>query len=336
MAKKTLIAIGIANFMFASLVYAQQTQSASPITAQLPQPVAEQKIGDLSNKDVNPYQQATLSNPVVPPSVPHSGELPPMPEFPSKEFKNSAGLNLSMSPEEIRLLRRMLWEREVALNESPITPPKPVTSTLPVSLSPGSTPPLLRTFANIKTSFVVLDATGQPWPVENFAVGSDSFLVKRLDNDLGSTFSITTLSMSAQSNLIIKLQGNPTPVVVDLVAGQREVDVRTELRVQGRGPNALVSANSLIKGFDANLNSVLDGVSPSGGKELTVVGSENIKAWKMPDDKMIIRSPFKLTSIANPNFARSADGTHVYEIPATTKISAFIDGKFITFSITGW
>lgn len=242
---------------------------------------------------------------------------------------------LGMTPEQIRALRRTIDERQKAAAEQP-NPPKAVTGSISVSLSPGSTPPVIRTSQGSVSSFVVVDATGASWPVENFQVGSPLFKLSRLDQGQGSTFAIETMGMYGQSNIILKLAGIPTPVSVTLLAGQREMDSRVELRVQGRGPNASIVAGSLPQGADARLLSVLDGVPPDGGRRLKVTGLEQVSAWLLPDQTLVVRTPVRIIKPATTQFVSSSDGTYVYTFRATPLLLGIANGQFVNIGISGW
>lgn len=269
--------------------------------------------------------------PVTPPS-----SLPPLPGPNTAEVAYAQDAMLSVTPEQIRELRRMVDERQRATSEIP-NPPKSVTGSVSVSLSPGSTPPIIRPFIGSTSSFVVVDSTGAPWPVENFRIANpDVFPVNRLDGPHGSSFTVDTTLPYGQSNLVLKLVGVPAPVVIGLVAGQKEHDARVEVRVQGRGPNSTVSSGSLMAGTDARLLPVLDGMAPSGGKTLSVGGVDGVRAWLLPSGRLMVRSPVKIISPASTSFVISADGTHVYEFARTTQLLGLVDGQYVPMTVGGW
>ena len=274
---------------------------------------------------------AASDAPMAPPTA-----LPPLPGPNTAEFALAQDNVMSVTPEQIRELRRLLDARQRAAAELP-NPPKPVTGSVSVSLSPGSTPPVIRPYMGSTSSFVVVDSTGAPWPVENFRIANtDLFPVHRLDGPQGSAFTIDTTVPYGQSNLVLKLQGVPAPVVISLVAGQPEHDARVEVRIQGRGPNSTVSTGSLMAGTDSRLLPVLDGIAPSSGKPLTVGGMGGVRAWLLPSGRLLVRSPVKIVSPASTQFIVSADGTHVYEFAQTTQLLGLVDGQFIQMTVGGW
>jgi intracellular multiplication protein IcmK len=280
-----------------------------------------------------------ISNPSPLPSTAPAAPplaLPPLPGPNTSEVAAVQDALLGVTPEQIRELRRMLDARQRASSEL-VNPPKPVTGSVSVSLSPGATPPVIRPYMGSTSSFVVVDSTGAPWPVENFRIANmDLFPVNRLDGPQGSAFTIDTTVPYGQSNLVLKLAGVPAPVVISLVAGQREHDARVEVRIQGRGPNSTVAAGSLMAGTDSRLLPVLDGIAPSGGKSLSVGGLEGVRAWLLPSGRLLVRSPVKIVSPASTTFVVSADGTHVYEFAQTTQLLGLVDGQFVQMTVNGW
>lgn len=307
-------------------------QAAAPAGAQLPPPgTYAQQVQQQPPVAVANPSPLPSSAPAAPPLA-----LPPLPGPNTAEVAHVQDALLGVTPEQIRELRRMLDARQRASSEL-VNPPKPVTGSVSVSLSPGATPPVIRPYMGSTSSFVVVDSTGAPWPVENFRIANqDLFPVNRLDGPQGSAFTIDTTVPYGQSNLVLKLAGVPAPVVISLVAGQREHDARVEVRIQGRGPNSTVSAGSLMAGTDSRLLPVLDGIAPSGGKPLNVGGLEGVRAWLLPSGRLLVRSPVKIVSPASTTFVVSADGTHVYEFAQTTQLLGLVDGQFVQMTVNGW
>lgn len=294
-------------------------------------------------------QQNTTGMPIGAPgeinSAPQAApqNLPPLPgnmvDPNANSFNTVKDGYLSVTPSQIRQLRQDVDERQRAASELPGTAPKPVTGSVTVSLSPGSVPSVIRPYMNHTTSFVVVDRTGAPWPVENFKVGNkNAFTVERLDADSteGSSFTIDTKGMYVASNLILKLKGVPTPVVIDLISGQKFRDERVEVRVASRGPNASIAATgSVAEATDSRLLPVLDGIAPERGKQLKVVGGEGTKAWLVAG-KMVVRTPYKIISPASRSFVSSSDGTNVYVFTPSAQLVASAGSEFINISIQGW
>ena len=308
--------------------FAQQNQGSTPPAGQMIQPQAN--VPGLPN-----VYGTVPSNTGAPPQVP-ARELPPLPTS-SNELPNVVSDQLGITPAQIRSLHETVDARQQAAADM-INPPKSVTSSITVSLAPGSTPPVIRPFYGTTTSFLVVDSTGQPWPVENIHNGNDAmFKIDRLDGPGGSSFTIDAQQPYGQSNLILKLKGVPTPVVITLVAGQKVQDSRVEVRVEGRGPNASqpIVSQSLPQGTNSALLPVLDGIAPVGGVPLKVLGASGVQAWLTPDGRMVVRSPYRLLSPVMAAIS-SADGTTVYKLPATPKLLTLQNGAYVYLTVTGW
>lgn len=272
---------------------------------------------------------AQSAAPVPPPVAPPS-ELPPLPS----EFEQGIKNTLPITPEQILILRAELERRQKAASQ-PVSPPKSVTGSISVPLSPGSTPPVIRPFFGVSTSITVLDSTGTVWPVENFSIGNKTlFQVDRLDGPQGSTFVISPTQPFGESNLILKMAGLHTPVVINLVSGQKIHDARVEARIMARGPNAVVTSMPMIKAADSRLLSVLDGVPPAG-RPISVKGDPASSAWLMPDGRIWLRTRLAVANPAPLQMVSASDGTRVYEIPATPSILAIDNGSFVTLTLDG-
>lgn len=301
---------------------------AAPQYGQAPQYPA----GTSYPQQASQYQTAPTGQPA--PQIAPTG-LPPLPS----DFQLGVEAAMPLSPGEVRELRRRLDALQKAASDLP-HPPSSKTGSVAVSLDPGSTPAVIRPFFGVSTSLVLVDSTGAPWPVENFVVGNKAlFQVERLDGGTGSSFVISPLQAHGQSNLILKLVGIPTPVVLNLVLGQKVHDARIEARIQGRGPNAIVSSASLAPGVDSRLLGVLDGVPP-GGRELVVRASDGraagaSRAWMAPDGKLWLRTGLNIVSPAPLSFVSSSDGMRVYRINPSSKVLAMLDGVFVTLTLDG-
>jgi len=269
--------------------------------------------------------QQTMPQPSAPPT-----ELPPLPS----EFETGVKDTLPLTPEQIRYLRAELDRRQKAASDLP-NPPKSVTGSISVPLSPGATPPIVRPFFGVSTSITILDSSGSVWPVENFSIGNKTlFQVDRLDGAQGSTFIISPTQSYGQSNMIFKLAGLSTPVVINLVSGQKIHDARVEARIQALGPNATVSSTPMIKAVDSRLLSVLDGVPPAG-RQLKVKGDQSSSAWITPDGRVWLRTRLKVVSPAPLSFVSSSDGTHVYELTSSSSVLVMSGTQFSTITLDG-
>lgn len=240
---------------------------------------------------------------------------------------------LALSPQQITTLRTMLDESQRAVSLYPGVPPKPTSSSIMVSMSPGSTPPVIRLRLGYVTSLVFLDSTGQPWPVAGYDLGNPTAfnIQPNVPDGKSDMLLVQARDRYQQGNLAVMLQGENTPVMLTLIPGQRAVDYRVDLRIPGVGPNGLLVSNGLPQTENPMLLSFLDGTPPNGARVLTVEGAP-AQAWDY-DGRLYLRTRVDVLSpgwIASMN---SPDGTHVYELTKTPVVLASERGAMIQLSI---
>jgi intracellular multiplication protein IcmK len=246
---------------------------------------------------------------------------------------------LNVAEDRIREINRELYKKSRVMNEGPVTAPKAVSGVITTHVSPGSTSPVVRLFKNRTSTLIITDMTGQPWPILNFdGLSDEDFTVKRLDNPSpdGYVLSITPKGAFVAGNLALVLKGLPTPLNIEFVSAQKEVDVSTELRVQAKGPNTQFTSIGLPTSLDTSLLSVLQGVAPTSAKELKV-SSNAVQAWLAKDGSMYVRTRYKIMSPAFDNVTQSPDGTFAYKmIPVSVVLFKVEDGRFGEFTVDGF
>lgn len=239
-----------------------------------------------------------------------------------------------LSPKEITQLKQTYQTNQFA-QESPVgTPPKPTATSQFVNLSPGSTPPVIRLSQGFVSSLVFLDSTGAPWPISAYDLGDPAAFNVQWDKT-SNTLMIQSTKLYTYGNLAIRLQGLNTPVMLTLIPGQKAVDYRVDLRVQGYGPNA--KNMPLEEGLPPSANdvllNVLDGVPPAGSTRLTVSGGD-ARAWLL-DDRMFVRTNLTILSPGWVGSMTSADGMHAYEIQKSPVLLVSWHGKVMQLKVEG-
>lgn len=250
-------------------------------------------------------------------------------------FKKLLETALPLTPEQILELRRQQDESQRAVATTPKAPPRPVSATLTVDLSPGVTPPIIRLAAGFVTSLVFVDATGQPWPVVDYSLGNPKNFNIQWDKKTNTLFMQST-SVYATGNLAVRLQDLDTPVMISLVSGQSNVDYRVDMRIRARGPNAIapIVQTNMPGAIHADLLNVLDGVPPPESQELDV-SDDFSRAWLLTNKKLIFRTKLTVLSPAWSAVVSSPDGTRVYEMGNTPLILAISHGKTIKIQVKG-
>ena len=136
-------------------------------------------------------------------------------------------------------------------------------------------------------------------------------------------------------NLAVRLRGLNTPVMLTLIPGQKAVDYRVDLRVQGYGPNA--KNTPLEEGLPPSVSDlllhVLDGVPPPGSARLTVSGGD-ARAWLL-SDRMFVRTNLTILSPGWIGSMTSADGMHAYEMQKSPVLLVSWHGKVMQLKVEG-
>ena len=135
--------------------------------------------------------------------------------------------------------------------------------------------------------------------------------------------------------MAVRLEGLNTPVMLTLIPGQKEVDYRVDMRIQGMGPNAQVPVlgDNLPPSANRVLLHVLDGVPPAGSTRLTVSGGD-ARAWLFKN-KMYVRTNLSILSPAWLATMTSADGMHAYEMQKSPVILVTWHGKVMQLKVEG-
>lgn len=250
-------------------------------------------------------------------------------------FKDLLDRISPLNPEQIVEMRKQQDRTQRAVATMPDAPPRPVSSTLTVDLSPGANPPVIRLGFGFVTSIVFVDSTGQSWPIADYNLGDPKHFNINWDKKTNTLFMQSTTPYN-NGNLAVRLATLNTPIMISLVSGQKEIDYRVDVQVPGRGPNALtqVIGDSLPTAPNPLLLNVLDGIPPPGSQELEVCGGCG-RAW-LYKGKLIFRSQLMLLSPAWLATVSSLDGTRVYEMNPTPLLVASHNGQTVKIVLKGF
>ncbi len=281
---------------------------------------------------ITPPMSYKKSQQVMLKSAPYS----PAPSQDSKDaFKLLMQQNTPLTPQQVVKLRQLIDQSQRAAAIPANVPPKPVSSTLMVNLSPGATPPAIRLAQGYVTSLVFVDSTGSTWPIQSYDIGNPKTANIQWDGK-SNILLIQAISPYGDSDLVLRLVGLPTPITLELVSGQRVVDYRTDIHVPGIGPNTkdLPIGTGLPNSANQLLLDVLDGVAPPGSQQLTVRGGD-CEAWLL-GNTMYLRT---LLTVLSPGWMGrmvSPDGMHAYEMQKTSSVLVSQYGQPIELKIEGF
>ncbi len=291
-----------------------------------PSSVAPAPIGAANSSPGLPQQQPTSETAVLTDADNALIDL--------KSFEGVARQLFPLSPEQIIRLKQIYHSQEFAQTSTAGTPPKPTATSQFVNLSPGSTPPVIRLSQGFVSSLVFLDSTGAPWPISAYDLGDPSSFNIEWDKT-SNTLMIQALKLYNYGNLAVRLKGLNTPVMLTLIPGQKAVDYRVDLRIQGYGPNA--KRMPLEEGIPPSANDVLlhvlDGVPPAGSQRLTVSGGD-ARAWIL-NDIMYVRTNLTILSPGWIGSMTSADGMHAYEMQKSPVLLVSWHGKVMQLKVEG-
>lgn len=249
-------------------------------------------------------------------------------------FEGTEQQMFPLSPEQILRLKQTYHTQEYAKASTAGTPPKPTATSQFVNLSPGSTPPVIRLSQGFVSSLVFLDSTGAPWPISAYDLGDPAAFNIQWDKT-SNTLMIQATKLYNYGNLAVRLHGLNTPVMLTLIPGQKAVDYRVDLRIQGYGPNA--KQLPLEQGLPSSANDillhVLEGVPPPGSSRLTVSGGD-ARAW-LYNDKMYVRTNLTILSPGWVGSMTSADGMHAYELQQSPVLLVSWHGKVMHLKVEG-
>lgn len=265
--------------------------------------------------------------------------LPPSQVQPSEDadiaFNQLLQQNMPLSPQQVLELHQQIDVSQRAAATPPVVPPKPVSSTLMINLAPGTTPPAVRLAQGYVSSLVFVDSTGAPWPIAAFDIGNPKAVNIQWDGK-SNILILQAVNPYSNGDIVVQLVGLPTPITLELVAGQRVVDYRVDIHVAGIGPNTkeLPIGTALPNSANQLLLGVLDGVAPAGSKPLSVKGIDAL-AWLL-GERIYLRTRFTVLSPGWIGTMVSSDGMHAYEIPRTSSVLISRYGEPVEIRIEGF
>jgi intracellular multiplication protein IcmK len=253
-------------------------------------------------------------------------------EMIQQKFDESKTELLPLTPEQIKSYQKRLQETEKAIRVTP--PPKIISLTKRISLTPGSEIPKVNMAPGYVTSLVFYDVTGAPWPVTSQTSGNnDFFQVTRPEVLPGNLLVISPKTNHASTNLVLTLTGHDLPVTLQLKTVDHAKDWETEgliaFQIDQRGPNAFSPqvGETIKSSASQTIMSFVDNIPPKDAKIL-IADPEytGLSAW-MFKEKIYVRTHHSLLWPAWDQTASGAGGRlKVYSLPLVPSIMISIDG----------
>ncbi len=245
-------------------------------------------------------------------------------------FEESLRQLMPLTDGQIQEYRTHSDKRERALLP---TSPDLNSRTVRVSLEPGKKPVKVFTTANIATSLVFHDATGQPWPVTSVTNGGPNFFqILRPELPDGNLLNVMPIQGYGASTIVVTLQDKDVPLVIRLEADsvrspERKADALVLFQLVHNGPKASIPVTKDIQEtVTSDMLAFLDQVPPKKAVRLvTNPSQEKLTIW-MLNDKHYIRTAHTLMWPAWSAVVNGAGNVKCYEVPVTSRITLSIGG----------
>lgn len=238
---------------------------------------------------------------------------------------------LPLTPDEIfELLDRYRDVREASESRIGGAPePEVVLST--VSLDPGVAPPIIKLSPGHVTTLNVVDATGQPWPIQDISWGGNFEVIQPQQGE--HVVRISPMKAHEVGNLSVRLLDLNTPITFSLRTYLDQVQYRFDAQIPELGP---YSEAPLIDNFEigatagnVELTKILNGTPPAGTSKLDVDGVDGRTTAYDLNGQIFVRTPLTLLSPGWNSSIKSADGTTVYIINKSPVLLLSDNGKMV-------
>lgn len=203
------------------------------------------------------------------------------------------------------------------------TPPHSSTVTIQATLTPGTTPPVVKLSNGYATALSFLDDTGAPWPVESVTVGDESQFRVEFPKKPGNVVIISPTHYLSQSNLIVLLKGASVPLTLSLQSSRHASYYDADVTLDQSGPNARSPKSVPMPAVADNsvMRAILDGAGPvtQGVKQLTIHGAAHTTAF-LAHGHLYLRTPYTVLSPGWIAVTRSPNES-VYQMPLVSPIT---------------
>ena len=262
-------------------------------------------------------------------------------------FQSIAQTVSPLSNDQAKMIRYLWNESQRMTTYKGAAPPEPINSSKVISLDNGKLPTVVRLNAGYVSVLAFYDATGAIWPIKGYDIGNPSSVnivwnEGTAEEEAAGESYANTLLLQAQTlykttNLVVMLRGLNTPVILELIPGQQQVDYRMDIQVPKQGPHAKkIAEKDLFTGGDVPgyLVDLINGIAPAKSIQAHVMGGE-AQAW-IYKKKLLIRTTLEIISPAWAVKLNGANGmVHVYELPLTSSLIALKNGEVVKLKIEG-
>ena len=271
--------------------------------------------------------------------TPGAAQLPKLPALPGEISAARQAVDDALPQDTAQALAELKRRVDDVLRVSgtPVnTSAKPKSGHVELTQQPGEEIPIVRLAPGVPTNLIFTDVTGAPWPIEYAVPGTNGQFEILMPSANTPTLQMRPIVPNAYGGASIKLVGNPIPVSITVAAAQKIVDVRLDVVIMKKGPNAQApmvdTGSNAAMPHDAVLTTFLYGIAPSGAKELKST-SRNVKAWNF-NGLLYVRSTVPLVSPNPIRQSRTVDGTYAYVLPQVPIINITSDGVISSVTVS--
>ncbi len=239
-----------------------------------------------------------------------------------------------MTPEMVDKFLAAYFENEVAISNRP--EPNPLIDFQLISLDQGREPPVVRVTPGIASAVGFFDATGTPWPVNQFIVGDGTnFEILQL-GDQSNSLTISPLARVGQTNLVISLKGEATPLVLKVEISSETVHYQVNFQITRPGPEARISNPDPADHFplpgNQELLKALAGTFPEEEASRVELDGINAMGW-VRGEELFIRSRHVLLSPPWLGSLTGPDGVVSYQLPYTSILLFSVGDRVIKVTL---
>ncbi|MDR1777977.1 MAG: DotH/IcmK family type IV secretion protein [Desulfovibrio sp.] len=258
---------------------------------------------------------------------------------PQALFQESLRQMMPLNEGQIQEYRERSDQREKA-----VLPASPHlgSRTVRVSLEPGNNPVAVRTTANVATSLVFHDSTGQPWSITSVTNGGPNFFqVLRPELPEGNLLNVIPTQGYGTSTIVVTLEKQDIPLVIRLESDsvrspERKADALVLFQLAHHGPKAALPIIENIKETaDSTMLAFLDSVPPAKAVRAGLEHApDKLTVWKL-GERHYIRTSHALMWPAWTTMVNGAGNVKCYEAPVTSRIMLSVNGKTQTVILKG-
>jgi intracellular multiplication protein IcmK len=249
-------------------------------------------------------------------------------------FEESLRQMMPLDEGQIQEYRERSDQRERAL--LPVSPSLN-SRTVHVSLEPGNRPVSVLTTANVATSLVFHDSSGQPWPITSVTNGGPSFFqVLRPELPDGNLLNVMPTQGYGTSTIVVTLEKRDIPLVIRLESDsvrspERKADALVLIQLAHHGPKAALPIIEDIKETaNSTMLAFLDRVPPTQATRVRFdPAPDKLAIWKLGDSHYI-RTSHALMWPAWTAVVNGAGNVRCYEAPPTSRIMISVNGRVQT------